>query len=170
VFALNLKIASSALTLDGVALTPDQIKVDVEINNFPYNSSSTSGLALVARMQSRLKAKKFRDDDSGATNSVDLEGDAGNLSWITSFTSDGVTKNIKSSSLQSDTAEVDDSDSESENESAVKIIWSFPGTASVKKVFWDPSVGVATIDTSSAVKPAVAAFISVFMIIFALVF
>ncbi|MHA2250176.1 MAG: hypothetical protein ACXAD7_07430 [Candidatus Kariarchaeaceae archaeon] len=146
VFQLVMKISAAIFTLENNAtLTPNSLKIDVEINNFPYTQEGTS-LALETKIKtkSEFKAESETDEeDIGfASNESQIglsaNGTKGFFSWAEIALSDGLEIDVLASSLVD---EVEEDDDLSESESSKKMYFSFIST-NATNIIWDPKVGV----------------------------
>jgi len=114
VFTVKATIAEEALELNdsAVHLSPNEIKLDVIIENFPYSQVGTS-LALVGKLQSKLETKD-KTTDSG-TQGTDLGGSSAYLTWFKTFQADGVDHDV-TASMDEDVETDDDYDDDGDDD------------------------------------------------------
>ncbi len=144
VFVLVMKIAEALLDLEnGVTLTPNSLKIDVEIHNFPYNNTGSS-LALKSKLKSETE---FKVDDDTTEETTGLAFDEsqvtiglGFFSWAETALADGNVVSVVSSTLEVTTEEEQDDD-KLETEIEQKMFFSF-NTTDAQDIVWDPKVGV----------------------------
>jgi hypothetical protein len=144
VFSLIMKISGALFTLENNAmLTPNSLKVDVKISNFPY-TSETSSLALKTKIKTETETEVEEDtDEEGvgfASNEAQVKlgvvGESqGFFSWAENATADGSEIDVLSSSLQE--VAVDDEDHDE------KLYFSFVAV-NASDIVWDPKVGVVS--------------------------
>lgn len=146
VFKIVLKLSEVITPLDNATLTPNSLKIDIEMNNFPYTQSNSS-LAIVTKIKSSA-ASKVEDDTEEETvgfgsdeKEVRLNTTAasGFFSWVEHAMADGKLIDVLSSPLSQAT---DDEDLE-ESESSTKLVFSF-NAVNATKIVWDPKIGVTS--------------------------
>lgn len=162
VFVLVMKIAEALLDLEnGVTLTPNSLKIDVEIHNFPYNNTGSS-LALKSKLKSETEFKVEGDSTEETTGFAFDESQVsiglGFFSWAETALADGDVVSVVSSTLEATTEEEQDDD-KLETEVEQKIFFSF-NTTDAQDIVWDPKVGViseGTVQQIAAIESKYAA-------------
>jgi len=110
VFRVDVIITASLTELEnGVSLAPNEMKLDVYINNFPYIGTG-SYLALVGKVQSKYEASDDEDTTAGEEG-TSLEG-AAFFSWDTTVLADGVEVDVITSTYVNADADNDYDDGE----------------------------------------------------------
>ena len=158
VFTITFKVASSLLELNNTVLTPNSMKLDVEINNFPYNATGSS-LALKAKIETKFQ-QEIRDNtteeqlglksnESEVFIGSEMDEAQGYYSWAETALADNQTISVHNSPL------VDISNEETdlnvtEGERSFRTFFSFLANDSLN-IFWDPTFAVIT--TLSAPLP-----------------
>ncbi len=154
VFTLIMKISASLFTLENNAtLTPNSLKIDIVISDFPYTRDDTS-LALKTKIKSKSEQEFESDTDEEESGFGDDEsqiglganGTKGFFSWAEKALADSVEIDVLSSSL-SDSSDEDGEDSK-------KMYFSFV-TINANEIVWDPKVGIisdAVLSVVNAVK------------------
>ncbi len=152
VFTVTFKLPEAVLNVSkGVVLTPNALKIDVEINNFPYQGSDTS-LSLLTKVKTKTKYEMkdhTEHEDLGiSANESELalpapdNSTAGFFSWAETASADGQTISVVNTRPLPDTGDDGDEDHEAGEESRV-IYFSFIAVQP-KNIYWDPKVGVLT--------------------------
>ncbi len=142
IFSLIMRISNSFVKDNNVTLSPTSLKIDVLINNYQYNSTS-SKLAIKTHVKTTSKIeidKESEDEKEGiASNETELGVKMGNstafFSWSEFAIADGNTTAVIASTL------ADSSDEEGETSS--RIFYTFNAT-DVQSIMWDPKVGVVS--------------------------
>ncbi len=136
VFTAHVFIASEFMALETTILTPTEVKIDIEIQNFPYMDDS-SQLALYTKIESEYELDEeelteneengFATDESGLES--DMNGFMAGFSWAEQAEVDGTIKNVAVSPVEVDEESPDDE----------KIYINYPrGT----NIYHDPKIGV----------------------------
>ncbi|MHA2238242.1 MAG: hypothetical protein ACXAB2_07720 [Candidatus Hodarchaeales archaeon] len=149
VFSLKFFVVEEFTLIDGVLVTPTEMKIDIGINDFPY-ANDTSMLALKLRLEAETEYEhddETEDEvDERATEEAEVDvtmnGFTGFFSWSENVLVDGVMKNVKSSPVEDDDIDINEQ----------KIYLSYPrGT----NILHDPKIGVEgilqTVDTPSGI-------------------
>jgi hypothetical protein len=147
VFVLRMYLAGSFADVNGSALTPNALKIDVEIHNYDYISNS-SYLSLETDIKSQSEYEEKEDtveEQAGfASNeaqvSIGNSNAAGYFSWVETAIADGVDVPVKYSGLITEGNE-DDDDIESEQKGTAYFTFE---AESPKDLIWDPKVGVVS--------------------------
>jgi hypothetical protein len=158
VFSLIMKISGALFTLENNAmLTPNSLKVDVKISNFPY-TSETSSLALKTKIKTETETEVEEDTDEEGVGFASNEAQValgvvgesqGFFSWAENATADGSEIDVLSSSLQEVAVDDEDHDEDlDENETSEKLYFSFVAV-NASDIVWDPKVGVVDARASS---------------------
>ncbi|MFX1321701.1 MAG: hypothetical protein ACFFAQ_08655 [Promethearchaeota archaeon] len=139
IFSAHVYIAEEFDFINDTLITPTEIKIDIDINNFNY-LNATSQLALYVKLESELDYKeedytedeknKYASNEQGAfiTNSTFL----GFFTWNENATIDGVSKRVLVSEIQ-----VDDDDDQEQ-----KLYLNYPRGM---KIHHDPKIGMAIV-------------------------
>ncbi len=155
VFTIIAKISGSISEDGNATLTPNSIKFDVILNNFPYTQSDSS-LALETRLKTEFERKIDADTDEeeagfGSDETQVGFGTTGFFSWANTADADGTTVEVVTSSIM----DLDDDDEKEhdleEGETTEKLWFSFIAT-NATKIFWDPKVGVESQGTLSLLE------------------
>ncbi|MHA2008736.1 MAG: hypothetical protein ACXABO_16160 [Promethearchaeota archaeon] len=136
IFKLHIYVTEEFFKVNDTLITPNQMKIDVEINNFNYINSG-SRLALYALLESELEFEEdeeTEDEDSGYSTNEEgvittINQFTGYFSWQENATIDGKTREVLVNSL-----EVDDHDEDEQ-----KIYLNYKQG---EKIFHDPKIGV----------------------------
>lgn len=109
VFKVTLYASGTPLIISGENVGPNEVKIDIEINNFPYHDSN-SKLALKTELESELEVEEEKHEIE-ETNEEEVEVTSGNyggfFSWKKTATVDGVLKPVKSTEISEDPEEGD---------------------------------------------------------------
>ncbi|MCH8905557.1 MAG: hypothetical protein IH840_00580 [Candidatus Heimdallarchaeota archaeon] len=145
VFTIILKISGSITDLGNATLTPNSLKMDIEIHDFPYTSTD-SKLAIKAKVETESESEQ-RDESTEETSGFGSEeaeifiGNAaaqGFFSWAEYALADGSNVTVITSAL----TESDDPDEDlEEGKTSNTMYFSFNVTNS-QDIVWDPKVGV----------------------------
>ena len=136
VFTAHAYIAGEFMSLNTTVLTPTEVKIDIEIQNFPYMNDS-SQLALYTKLESEYELEEddqTENEENGfATNesglSSDMNGFMAGFSWAEQAEIDGIIQNVTVSPVDVDEESPDDE----------KIYINYPrGT----HIYHDPKIGV----------------------------
>jgi hypothetical protein len=164
---------TAVMDTDATALSPDAVKVDIKVENFPYQSS-TSKLCMVGQLKSKLEVEAEIDDDRrrlGETRRLDTDDDeddfeienpqlaqlrtsaseaipVGRFDWKKTIKGDDKHYAVKTS--QEQTTEAGDDDEP--NEKNYMMYWTFDTATEVQAPASGGSgaFGVATKTTSTA--------------------
>ncbi|MHA1520113.1 MAG: hypothetical protein ACTSRK_08010 [Promethearchaeota archaeon] len=136
VFTAHLFVAGEFMSLNTTVLTPTEIKIDIEIQDFPYMNDS-SQLALYTKIESEYELEEedhteneengFATDESGLES--DMDGFMAGFSWAEQAEVDGMIKNVTVSPV--------DVDDESPADEKIYIVYP-RGT----HIYHDPKIGV----------------------------
>ncbi len=152
VFKVIFKLPEAVLNVSsGVVLTPSALKIDVEINNFPYQGNDTS-LALLTKVKTKtkyeLKDHTEHEDLGFSQNETEVElpapdnSTSGFFSWAETAIADGQTISVVNTQPLPDSNDDGDNDHE-EGETSRRIYFSFIAVQP-SHIYWDPKVGVLT--------------------------
>lgn len=145
IVVIRAKITDGNLAQSGIQFSPDSIKFDFEIHNYPFASSS-SMLALVSGIDIGTDDHHHRDDsdndDNVAVQTSNIDGStySGGFSWTNTVNVDGTDASVASSTLMDASSQWNGfggDDDEDENEQRKLIVFSFPRGNSVQ---WDPEI------------------------------
>ncbi|MHA1612821.1 MAG: hypothetical protein ACTSYU_12260, partial [Promethearchaeota archaeon] len=136
VFTAHLFVAGEFMSLNTTVLTPTEIKIDIEIQDFPYINDS-SQLALYTKIETEYELEEedhteneelgFATNESGLTS--EMNGFMAGFSWAEQADVDGVMKNVTITPVDVDDDHPDDE----------KIYINYPrGT----HIYHDPKIGV----------------------------
>jgi hypothetical protein len=164
VFSLQFYIAEEFTLVNGSLVTPSEMKIDIAINEFPFeNDSSLLSLKvrLEAEVEYELDEETEDEEDERASDEIEVEvsmnGFTGFFSWSEIVHVDGVPMDVKSSS-------VDDDDVDPNEQ---KIYLNYPrGT----RLLHDPKIGVAGIlqvPSATSDIPGFESIITLFAVFFA---
>lgn len=149
VFTAHVYIVGELSEVNGLTVTPTEMKIDIEINNFPY-SEDNSQLALATKMESTEKiVVQAVTADEGEGNADDEQGIAtfmngysGFLTWAEQaevyVNGIGEFKDVLTSFLE-------------EEETEKKIYLNYPRG----NIYHDPKVGISLAQSSSSILPIV---------------
>lgn len=158
VFTAIIKISGS-LALDGeTTLTPNSLKIDIVIENFPYTAADSS-LALESRLKTKFHKEVESDTDEEAAGFTSGEsavsfGESGFFSWADTADADGTTIDVVTSTiikLEDDDDEDEHEEGDEETETEEKMFFSFV-TKGAAKIYWDPRVGVVSEGTAALLQ------------------
>ncbi len=161
VFKVVLRIAGAFLDLENFTLTPNAVKIDVEINNYAYTSNASS-LALMTKVKAELEQEieeESSEEEEGLTTneqeiSLDTSDFEGFFSWKETALADGQEIQVLNSQLADGSQDEDDL---LEGESCMKIYFSFIAVTPVN-IYWDPKVGVNVLTSGADVLSDVPGF------------
>jgi hypothetical protein len=149
VFTLRMYLAGSFAQVNGSSLTPNALKIDVEVHNYQYVSNS-SYLSLETDIKSQSQSEYHEKEDTveeqagfssnEAEVSIGSSNSTGYFSWVETATADGSNVPVVYSGIITD-GNQDDDDIESENKGTV--YFTFDAQAP-KDLIWDPKVGVVS--------------------------
>ena len=145
VFTIILRISGSITDLGNATLTPNSLKMDIAIHDFPYTSTD-SKLAIKAKVETESESEQ-RDESTEETSGFGSEeaeifirnaAAQGFFSWAEYALADGSNVTVITSAL----AESDDPDDDlEEGKTSNTMFFSFNVTNS-QDIVWDPKVGV----------------------------
>ncbi|MCH8908125.1 MAG: hypothetical protein IH840_13635, partial [Candidatus Heimdallarchaeota archaeon] len=145
VFSIILRISGSITDLGNATLTPNSLKMDLKILDFPYTASD-SKLAIKAKVETEAEIEQ-RDESTEETSGFGTDeaeifiGNAaaqGFFSWAEYALADGSNVTVITSAL----TESDDPDEDlEEGKTSNTMYFSFNGT-NLQDIVWDPKVGV----------------------------
>ncbi len=147
VFTAIFRVSEKLISLNNTKITPNEIKIDIRIVNFPYTSNASS-LALKTKIESKFKYKvenETHDEQEGrAANETEVRiggTDAlqGFFSWAEMATADGNQIPVLHSNLTEASHEEHDLE---EGETSYMTFFSFIATTP-KDIYWDPKIGIA---------------------------
>ncbi len=149
VFSAHIFFVEEFVYVDEILVTPNQVKIDIEINGFNYTDVD-SQLALYVKLNSEANYTEdgvTNDEDDGyATDErgvyTQFGGYSGIFTWKENATVDGVIMDVLASSLQ-----VDD-----ENETQQKMILNYPRG---NHIYHDPKVGINVGQDVQSILPIV---------------
>jgi hypothetical protein len=160
VFTFAARISANTFMMGNDQIYPDDLKFDIFINNFPYQTNGESYLALVGWVQSKLDIAV----SEGSNNKLALGGSDAAITWVTNCDLDDHTDcNVVLGAAYDDpdSCKDDSFDHESSNGDNVKAtIWSFVDDGGhPDSISWDPKLqnGVDDEVTDSASGVAVCA-------------
>jgi len=172
VFAIVGDVPTATIALsNGRRFTPDSVKINFDVKNFPYASSGNSSLAIFAKVKTEVESEEEEgkdedgnehdDEDSLVMKASPSSTKHGFLVWnktveINGASTTPVVTSIKKQDIGG-------------GETEVKLWWSFPGATKPNRLFWDPTIGAGTTGPS-ATSGVVAVLPSRGVLGFALVF
>ncbi|QEE17351.1 hypothetical protein DSAG12_03184 [Promethearchaeum syntrophicum] len=142
-FTAHLYVAGEFMDLDTTILTPTEVKIDIEISNFPYLNDS-SQLAVYTKLETDYEIEEddetedeengYVENESGITTSTN--GFMADFTWAETALIDGTVMNVSTTPI-----ETDDIDSDSD-----KMYIVYPrGT----HIYHDPKIGMVGILTEA---------------------
>ncbi|MHA2089719.1 MAG: hypothetical protein ACW98K_02570 [Candidatus Kariarchaeaceae archaeon] len=146
VFTLTMFIAESVVHLENNSFTPNSVKIDIGITNFPYSENNTS-LAIQTQVKSeaeqsiRSETEDEENDFAEEESEIRLKSSnaEGYFSWVEYANADSLQVPVLASSLADST---DDEDLEP-GESSSRIYFSF-AVSDANDIVWDPKIGVTS--------------------------
>jgi len=158
IFSVIFKISGSVLDLENnLTLTPNSVKIDVEIHDFPYTTTGSS-LALWTYLNTKFKQEvrgETHEESEGFANheseiQIGLPSDEtqGFFSWVETADADGKTIDVLNTPLEDRTSSEGGLLPE---EKSTRVYYSFLTTDAVD-IVWDPKVGVISQQTVEAVE------------------
>ncbi|MHA2364192.1 MAG: hypothetical protein ACXAC7_09560 [Candidatus Hodarchaeales archaeon] len=147
VFSLTFKIAGSILDLGNATLTPNSIKIDVGLSDFPYtvnDSSLTIKTKVETEYEQELKDESTEEGTGFSDNETEIkigsltDETQGFFSWANTAIADGKIIEVISAPLVDTSEEEDDLE---EGEMSFQTFFSF-NTTNAQNIVWDPKVGV----------------------------
>lgn len=156
VVTILIHIASNVASDGNTTITPNALKIDILINNFPYTQTGDS-LALLANVRSGSHLEhtnRTAEEDQGYTKNeqaynMNVNGTTGYFSWADTVMADGVSANVIPSPVVVD----QNATAEYEGEKTNAMTFSF-NTTDASSIVWDPRIGVVTTDVAAAIAPA----------------
>lgn len=107
VFKATLHVAGRAMSVGGELVKPNEVKIDIEITNFPYQEND-SKLALKTELESTMETEEEKREIEG-TNEEEVQVTSGNyggfFSWKKTALVDGVSREVKSTAVSEDPEE-----------------------------------------------------------------
>ncbi|MDH5404732.1 MAG: hypothetical protein OEY49_19675 [Candidatus Heimdallarchaeota archaeon] len=146
VFSIIMKVSGSLVDYEGSTLTPNSIKFDVAINDYPYAGEGSS-LAIKTEIKTESETSNDEDtheEESGMSAGEEqvTVGQLGYFSWAETATADGQTVDVVDSALQSVSPGHEDEDDDlDEGETETEMYFTFIVKDAVD-ILWDPKVGV----------------------------
>ncbi|UYP44967.1 hypothetical protein NEF87_001252 [Candidatus Lokiarchaeum ossiferum] len=143
VFTIHLFAAGEFMNVNSTTITPTQVKLDIEINDFPF-LNSTSRLALYTKLESESEyavehdtedeVNGFAVQESGLASV--MNGFAAAFTWAEYANIDGMSEDVLVNPVSADDIDVNDE----------KIFFNYPhGT----NIYHDPKIGVQGLLTES---------------------
>ncbi|OLS25501.1 MAG: hypothetical protein HeimC3_14900 [Candidatus Heimdallarchaeota archaeon LC_3] len=155
IFNLTFKVADSILKLDNTILSPNSVKLDVEINNFP-NTTVNSLLALSTKIKTQFEQsikENTTEERLGLKTNVSevLIGSSsdqsqGYFSWAENAVADGQIIEVHNSPLANVSSQETDLN-QTEGEQSFQVFFSFLRVNS-QNVYWDPTYAVVSVVSS----------------------
>ena len=154
VFSMVIRYSASIIKERNFTLTPNSLKIDVIITDFPYTQAGTS-LAIESKIetsaQKEIKESTFEEENGFSEREKEVKliaGEyAGYFSWAEFAIADGKEINVTSSSIQDDDEETD----LEPGQTSSKLYFSFI-VADAKKIVWDPKLGVISVSAQQALS------------------
>ena len=144
VFTAHIFIAGEFMDLESTILTPTQVKIDLEILNFPYMNDS-SQLALYTKLESEFEIEEedvtedellgFASDESGLQSI--MNGFRAGFSWAEFADVDGIQMPVYVTSPVDVDPDDDEDDHEDEDDEKIYIIY-----PRGDHIYHDPKIGV----------------------------
>ncbi|MEW6221818.1 MAG: hypothetical protein AB1476_00645 [Candidatus Hadarchaeota archaeon] len=109
VFKVTVYASGTSIIVGGDNVKPNEIKIDIEINNYPYTRSD-SKLALKTELDSEFEVEEEKRDVEGEDEDevkVKLGDYSGFFSWKDTALVDGVSRLVKSTNISGDAEEGD---------------------------------------------------------------
>jgi hypothetical protein len=136
VFAAHIYFSEEFYIVNGTLITPVQMKIDIEISNFPYINAS-SQIALYTSLESEIDYEEEEDTEDEiseyATNEkgviTKINNFTGFFTWKNNASIDGISREVLVSDL-----DIDDYDEDEQ-----KIYLTYPRGA---QIYHDPKVGI----------------------------
>jgi len=128
VFGAKFEFSGTAFQTGGMSLEPDDIKITLLINNFPYDSKAPAKTRLAVSAFGQAKVQYQEKDDSGKTKTVNTGASA--FSWNDRATADSVDVNVANSPI---TFTEDSSDKKF-------AMWFSFEADKPKSIEWDPTL------------------------------
>ncbi|MFQ5980425.1 MAG: hypothetical protein ACE5OZ_19995 [Candidatus Heimdallarchaeota archaeon] len=149
VFLIRLYVVSGFGTINGSTITPTEVKIDIEIHNYPFanNGSLALRLELKTEVETEIEKKDESPDEAEglATNEEALAFTSssylGFFSWAMNVTVDGVEKPVVASPYAALETEIDNDDDETELRQKGEISLTYPHG---NDIIHDPKIGVVT--------------------------
>lgn len=120
-------------TVEDGNLSPDQLKLDFKIDNFPFAEASGSTLAFHTSAKSK---NKIKSKEEGFETQVDKSVTQGALTWITTVDVDGETEQIIES--------VGDDSGD-----GPEVYFTIEDASSASEILWDPTLGLISTSSTS---------------------
>ncbi|MFQ5978970.1 MAG: hypothetical protein ACE5OZ_12665 [Candidatus Heimdallarchaeota archaeon] len=152
VFLVRMYVVSGFGVIDGSTITPTEIKIDIEIHDYPYVNSGSLALRLELKTEVETEVEKkdeSPDEEEGIATAEEALAFAsssylGFFSWTSNASVDGIEKPVISSpyGAAETTSEAKDDETESETELKQKgeiLLTYFYGN----HIVHDPKLGVA---------------------------
>ncbi|WP_457559542.1 Loki-CTERM sorting domain-containing protein [Candidatus Harpocratesius sp.] len=146
IFTIHLFAAGEFMNVESTTITPTQVKIDLEINNFPF-IENTSRLAVYTKLESEYEYEEenetedevygFASQEAGISSM--MNGFAAAFSWAEYALIDNVTQNVLVSSISKD-----DEDSTKE-----KMYFNYPQGINI---YHDPKMGVKGLLTEPVIQ------------------
>ena len=127
VFSTTLYQSGSPVTINGENVTPNEAKIDIEIDNFPYQNEN-SKLALRTNIKSEMEVEIEGKEEDEIEKGIQIisENYGGFFTWKNSATVDGEQTSVKSTEISSD-----------EDEREIYLVYEHGSS-----IIHDPKIGV----------------------------
>lgn len=105
IFKVTLHVVGDFANIAGEMVKPTEVKIDLEINNFPYTNEN-SKLALKCKVESEMKIEEEKETEYGEEKIEVRYGNyQGFFSWRRTAYVDGIEREVKSTTLVEDPEE-----------------------------------------------------------------
>ena len=139
-------------------LTPDTVKIDFNINDFPYaaDAAANTRLGLLANMAGAGRARsggrgRFEPEDAGNAAVTDIGDITGGIVW------DRTCKDDDDNDVDVLTTILAEREAEGEfggKFRARRLVWTF-ATDKPAGIYWDPTVGLVDVATVGGLAPVI---------------
>jgi len=157
VLTLVARITDRNCEIDGVLLSPNRVKIDVEIKNFQYTPGRTSSLALISRLRFEDEALYVSVRTMAEPEPTTIYSDVNVFDWRT--VANVYTEDLESSSIHVAVSPlypavgIDASSEMPEGYSERLIAFSFLTTDQPNHLVWDPEYGLTYTSPVSQMIP-----------------
>ncbi|MHA2233352.1 MAG: hypothetical protein ACXAB4_12790 [Candidatus Hodarchaeales archaeon] len=157
IFLVRMYVLSGFGVIDGSTVTPTEVKIDIEIHDYPYVNNGS--LALRLELKTEVETEVEKDDESPdeaeglaafeeAVAFTSSSSYLGFFSWVMTAMVDGVSAAVVSGPLESKESKTETEQDEDETEFELEIkgemVLSYPYGIDIVH---DPKVGVVTSST-----------------------
>jgi len=151
IFTIKLYVTGGFAKVNGSTVTPNAVKLDIEIHQYPYNGSnsylslqtdvSTESNFEVHHQTEEEKAGFANNESELAINNTQASGF---FSWVDTAMADGTMVNVLNSGLLNSSVEGHDNQTDLQSGERKGYLYFTFDAANATNIVWDPKVGVVS--------------------------